>query len=267
MKLTGTRTTPIRAVANDSTANCQQLCESSASRSPLPSPSAARAAAVRDTAASSSANVSRVWPLTMASLPGTRAAVRCSISLMPCRRASPASPPPISSATMPHLPQFPRQPCTLPQHPRQRRKSHRRHARTSPSHRHLTLRAGPPTRRQAHKLPTGTSTAAAWTARLGYPMRLVPAAGGASGRQFTTQTVPLVRHRGTHREGHNGCPAAAQPCRRGRSRHQDAPSSAQNPKSAWSRAVIEAGPASAQSGSARVLPDRARYSASHCRSA
>ena len=116
MKLTGTRTTPIRAVANDSTANCQQLCESSASRSPLPSPSAARAAAVRDTAASSSANVSRVWPLTMASLPGTRAAVRCSISLMPCRRASPASPPPISSATMPHLLQLPRQPCTLPQH-------------------------------------------------------------------------------------------------------------------------------------------------------
>ena len=103
MKLTGTRTTPSRAVANESTANCQQLCDSSASRSPLPRPSAARAAAVRDTAASSSANVSRVSPHTRASLPGTRDAVRCSISLMPCRRASPTSTPPMSSATMPHL--------------------------------------------------------------------------------------------------------------------------------------------------------------------
>ena len=62
MKLTGTKTTPSRAVANDNTANCQQLCDSSANRSPLPRPSAARAAAVRDTAASSSANVSRVSP-------------------------------------------------------------------------------------------------------------------------------------------------------------------------------------------------------------
>ena len=34
MKLIGTRTTPARAVANASTAYCQQLCASSATRSP-----------------------------------------------------------------------------------------------------------------------------------------------------------------------------------------------------------------------------------------
>ena len=71
MKLTGTKTTPSRAVANDKTTNCQQLCDSSASRPPFFRPLAARAAAVSDTAASSSANVSRVSPPTMASLPGT----------------------------------------------------------------------------------------------------------------------------------------------------------------------------------------------------
>ena len=70
MKLTGTKTTPSRAVANDKTTNCQQLCDSSASRPPFFRPLAARAAAVSDTAASSSANVSRVSPPTMASLPG-----------------------------------------------------------------------------------------------------------------------------------------------------------------------------------------------------
>jgi hypothetical protein len=51
MKLIGTSTTPRRAVANETTANSQPLCESSASRSPR----ASSAAAVRLTAASSSA--------------------------------------------------------------------------------------------------------------------------------------------------------------------------------------------------------------------
>ena len=40
MKFTGTSTTPSCAVANASTANCQQLCDSSASRSPLARPAA-----------------------------------------------------------------------------------------------------------------------------------------------------------------------------------------------------------------------------------
>ena len=60
MKFTGTSTTPTRAAAKFSTANCQQLWHSSASRSPLASPAAAIAAAVRSTTASSSAKVSRV---------------------------------------------------------------------------------------------------------------------------------------------------------------------------------------------------------------
>ena len=44
MKLTGTRTTPSFAVANARTAYCHELCESSASRSPLLRP---RSASVR----------------------------------------------------------------------------------------------------------------------------------------------------------------------------------------------------------------------------
>ena len=55
MKLTGTRTTPSRAVAKSSTANCQELWLSSASRSPLARPRSARACAARLTAASNSA--------------------------------------------------------------------------------------------------------------------------------------------------------------------------------------------------------------------
>ena len=55
MKLTGTRTTPSFAVAKASTAYCQELCDSSASRSPLARPRSASACAVRFTAASNSA--------------------------------------------------------------------------------------------------------------------------------------------------------------------------------------------------------------------
>ena len=70
MKLTGTSTTPSRAVANASTAYCQELCESSASRSPFASPRPASAFAVRFTAASNSAKVTRRSPATTASLSG-----------------------------------------------------------------------------------------------------------------------------------------------------------------------------------------------------
>ena len=55
MKLTGTRTTPSRAVAKASSTYCQQLWLSKASRSPLARPRPARACAVRLTAASNSA--------------------------------------------------------------------------------------------------------------------------------------------------------------------------------------------------------------------
>src|SRR5690242_18536389 len=70
MKLIGTSTTPSRAVANATVANCQQLCDSSASRSPLARPRSASACAHRLTAASNSANVSRHAPSTIASLSG-----------------------------------------------------------------------------------------------------------------------------------------------------------------------------------------------------
>src|SRR5271170_3452272 len=55
MKLTGTRTTPSRAVAKASSTYCQQLWLSRASRSPLARPRSARACAARLTAASNSA--------------------------------------------------------------------------------------------------------------------------------------------------------------------------------------------------------------------
>jgi hypothetical protein len=70
MKFTGTRTTPSFAVANTSTAYCQELCASSASRSPLATPLAASALAARFTAASNSAYVTRCSPATTASLSG-----------------------------------------------------------------------------------------------------------------------------------------------------------------------------------------------------
>ena len=70
MKFTGTSTTPSLAVANASTANCQQLCDSRASRSPLARPRAASACAARFTAASNSAKVMRRSPATTASLSG-----------------------------------------------------------------------------------------------------------------------------------------------------------------------------------------------------
>jgi hypothetical protein len=60
-------------------------------------------AAVFDTAASGPANVSLVFPEMMVGFPGKRAAVRCSMSLMPWRQASPAKTPAMSSATMRHL--------------------------------------------------------------------------------------------------------------------------------------------------------------------
>ena len=55
MKLTGTRTTPILAVAKASSTYCQQLWLSSASRSPFARPRPASACAARLTAASNSA--------------------------------------------------------------------------------------------------------------------------------------------------------------------------------------------------------------------
>ncbi len=70
IKLIGTSTTPSRAVANATVANCQQLCDSSASRSPFTRPRSASACAHRLTAASNSANVSRCAPSTIASLSG-----------------------------------------------------------------------------------------------------------------------------------------------------------------------------------------------------
>src|SRR5512139_98021 len=76
MKLMGTSSTPSRAVAKPSTTNSQQLCDSSARRSPLAMPAASSAAAVRLMTASSSAKVSRVSPSTTASLSGKRFAVR-----------------------------------------------------------------------------------------------------------------------------------------------------------------------------------------------
>ena len=87
MKLIGTSTTPTRAAAKLSTANCQQLWHSSASRSPLASPASLIAAAARSTVASSSAKVSRVGPSMMASLSGTRRAVRRGRSPSDCWRA------------------------------------------------------------------------------------------------------------------------------------------------------------------------------------
>ena len=87
MKLTGTSTTPARAVAKSSTANCQQLWLSSASRSPLVRPASASAAAVRSTRSSNAANVSRVSPSTIASLSGNRSAVRRGRSPRLCWRA------------------------------------------------------------------------------------------------------------------------------------------------------------------------------------
>ena len=87
MKLTGTRTTPSRAVAKASSTYCQQLWLSSASRSPLARPRAASACAARLTAASNSAYVTRKSPATTASLPGYRAALRCSRSPTECCRA------------------------------------------------------------------------------------------------------------------------------------------------------------------------------------
>ena len=70
MKFTGTSTTPIFAVANASTAYCQELWASSASRSPLSRPRAASALAVRFTATSNSAKLTRRSPATTASLSG-----------------------------------------------------------------------------------------------------------------------------------------------------------------------------------------------------
>jgi hypothetical protein len=55
MKFTGTSTTPSFAVAKATTTNCQQLCDSSASRSPAPSPRSGSACAARLTATSNSA--------------------------------------------------------------------------------------------------------------------------------------------------------------------------------------------------------------------
>src|ERR1035437_7337450 len=81
MKLIGTRMTPSRAVAKDSTANCQQLWDSKETRSPLVMPSASRAAAVRPMTASNSAKVRRVSPSTIASLSGKRFAVRIGIAI------------------------------------------------------------------------------------------------------------------------------------------------------------------------------------------
>ncbi|CCH77331.1 hypothetical protein BN12_1870002 [Nostocoides japonicum T1-X7] len=83
MKLTGTRTTPIRAAANDRATNSQQLCERRASRSPLASPASATPAS---TTAASSAYVKRRPPPTRASLSGTREAVRWGRSPSACRR-------------------------------------------------------------------------------------------------------------------------------------------------------------------------------------
>src|SRR5688572_11196531 len=87
MKLTGTSTTPTRAVANTRTAYCHELWHSRASRSPLTRPASLIAAAARSTTASSSAKVYDVAPSTTATLSGKRRAVRRGRSPSACWRA------------------------------------------------------------------------------------------------------------------------------------------------------------------------------------
>ena len=82
MKFTGTSTTAARAVANARTAYRQLLRDNSATRSPAANPLACRAAATRSTSASNWAKVSVTSPSMMATLSGTRRAVRRGMSPM-----------------------------------------------------------------------------------------------------------------------------------------------------------------------------------------
>jgi hypothetical protein len=87
MKLRGTSTTGARAVANASTAYCQQLCASNAMRSEGPNPLSRRAAAARSTVMSKSANVIVMSPSMIATLSGVRRAERRGMSPMLWLRA------------------------------------------------------------------------------------------------------------------------------------------------------------------------------------
>jgi hypothetical protein len=87
MKLRGTSTTGTRAVANASTAYCQQLCASNAMRSAGPNPLSCRAAAARSTVVSKSANVIVTSPSMIATLSGVRRAERRGMSPMLWLRA------------------------------------------------------------------------------------------------------------------------------------------------------------------------------------
>src|SRR6267378_417535 len=94
MKLIGTRTPPTRARAKRSAANACELRAMMATRSPGPTPVAARPAARRLHTSSNSAYVQTVAPQRMAVFCGKRFRVRRSRSPRVCRRSAESMPPP-----------------------------------------------------------------------------------------------------------------------------------------------------------------------------
>ena len=174
MNSTGTRTTPSRAIKNDKTANCQQLCDSSASRSPLPQPFGRQGGRCPRHRRLQLCERQPGLATDDGQLAGTRAAVRCSISLdalppgQPCQRAADVlshdpSPPAGSYANRARPGGIQRGES----HPADTGRIDIQHARTSPNAR-ATYRAGPPpgTGRKGCAAP---APRAARTVRLGGP--------------------------------------------------------------------------------------------------